>query len=170
MSQVDQLHNTPFDATTGATKLPSSLNTLTILTYIGSGLSLLGSLWGFVSAKSNYDKLAQLQEGGTLDKMPGFLKGMVGPEALEMSRKMYENRVPLLIIGLAGALLCLYGASQMRALKKQGFFIWLIGEVLPLVTTVIFIGSMPVNFTTIIVWLIVLLFIILYYTQLKYLR
>lgn len=170
MSQVDQLRNTPFDESSGAMKLPSSLNTLTILTYIGSGLSLLFSLWGFVGAKSNYDKLAQLQESGDIDKMPGFLKGMVGPEVLEMSRKMYENRVPLLIIGLAGALLCIYGASQMRALKKQGFFIWLIGEVLPLLTTLIFIGTMPVNFSSVIIWLIILLFIYLYYTQLKYMR
>ena len=170
MSQVDQLRNTPFDESTGAMKLPSSLNTLTILTYIGCGISLLGSLWGFINAKSGYDKLAQLQESGDLDKVPSFMKGMVGPEAVNMARKAYENRLPMLIIGLVAVLLCLYGASQMRALKKQGFYIWLIGEVLPVITPIIFIGTMAFSGFAIFGCLIPVLFIILYYTQLKYLR
>jgi hypothetical protein len=170
MTEANQLRNTPFDESRGALRLPSRLNTLTILTFIGCGIQLLGTLWGYINSKSGYDKLIQLQESGDIDKVPSFMRGMVGPEAVEMARKAYESRVPLLILGLVAAGLCLYGALQMRGLKKQGFVIYVIGELLPFVTSLIFIGSGSFSPWSMIGVVIALVFIYLYYTQLKFMQ
>ncbi len=100
-----------------------------------------------------------------------FLKKMYTPEAIELTRVGYENRIPITIISLVAIALCLYGAIQMRTLKKQGYFLWLIGEILPLIGTVIFIGTAAFsNFSGILLIFIIALFVLLYSLQLKYLR
>ncbi|HLZ89768.1 MAG TPA: hypothetical protein VKQ52_21090 [Puia sp.] len=147
-------------------KIPEMLNVLTILTFIGSGLGVIGALWGFVKAKSSYDTLAAMN----LDQMPGFAKRMMGSDPLETARKAYENRLPILLLGLIGCALCIYGAVQMRQLKKNGFTLYAVGEVLPIITSLIFLGSGATGVTYIIGYAIYVLFIVLYSTQMKYLR
>jgi hypothetical protein len=44
-------------------------------------------------------------------------------------------------IGLVGNLLCLFGALQMWKLKKMGYFIYIAGQVLPIVSSVIYLGD-----------------------------
>jgi len=170
MKEVNELRNTPFDNDPESRMLPDSLNTLTILTFIGCGFTLLLGLWQFANAREGYDRLEKLQESGDMDKIPSFMKSFAGPEALEMARKMYENKVPLLITGLVSVALCVYGAVQMRALLKQGYYVWLLGEILPLVSGVIFLGSVSVTGIYIFGPLFTALFILLYSMQLKHLR
>lgn len=98
------------------------------------------------------------------------MKGMVGPEALEMARKVYENRIPILVITLVSLALCVYGALQMRQLKKQGYYLYLIGEILPYVGSLIFLGMASFTGVGLYAMAIPVLFIILYTTQLKYLH
>ena len=43
-------------------KLPSMLNVLTILTFIGNGLGFFSAFYSFFSAASNYDKIVQAQD------------------------------------------------------------------------------------------------------------
>ena len=150
-------------------KIPDMLNVLTILTFIGCGLFSILSLVGFVGAQANYDKLLSLQ--GTLpDNTPDFAKKLVGPEALELSRRSLENRLPLLLLALVGYVLCLYGAIQMRKLKKVGFSIYVIGQVAPIAGTLIFIGTGAMIGMWMAIGLIFpAVFIILYATQLKHL-
>jgi hypothetical protein len=149
-------------------KLPETLNVLTILTFIGCGVGLLSSLWSFVGAQRSYDTMLQAQ--GNLENAPDFAKKLAGPEMLEMLRKTLENRTPILLLGLVGYALCLYGAIQMRAKKKQGFGIYVIGELLPVAGALIFIGfGVLTGFTLGFAFLIPAVFIILYATQLKHL-
>ncbi len=170
MSDIDQFKGTPFDErNTGI--IPGSLKTLTVLTFIGCGIGLLGTLYNIISGKKNLDTMEKMQGSEQLEKMPDFLKKMYTPEAVELTRIGYENRIPLTIISLVAIALCLYGAIQMRALKKQGYSLWLIGELLPIIGTVIFIGTAAFsNFSGIILLSIVALFVLLYSLQLKYLR
>lgn len=119
-------------------KLPTSLNVLTILTFIGCAIAAISSIWGFVSAQKSYDDLVAAQ--GKMDDAPAFVKKMMGPEMLEMSRKAAENRTVILLIGLAGVALCLWGALEMRKLKKQGFILWVAGEFLPIIATAVVLG------------------------------
>ena len=100
---------------------------------------------------------------------PSWLKKFTGPEVKEMMAQAIENRIPLLVLGLIAIILCVYGAIEMRKLKKQGYTLWLIGEVLPYISVAIF---LPSFFNTIFASVIIipLLFILLYTLQRKHLK
>jgi hypothetical protein len=149
-------------------KLPSMLNVLTILTLVWNPISILFSIYGFFSAQSNYDKMVQAQD--KMDQMPDFVKNMMGSDPVGAARKALDNRVPVLLLGLAGAILCLYGAIQMRKLKKTGFSIYVIGDIVPF-GSIIFVGTGAISgFSAIIGLGLTALFLILYATQLKYMK
>lgn len=135
---IDNLDNEEFHKPT----LPSFLNVLTILTFIGSALQILATIWGFISSKKSYETkdeiLAQMNTPGA----PSFVKKMMGDpeEFLTTITKSFENRIPILIVGLVAASLCIWGAMQMRQLKKQGFLIYTAGQIIGLLSSLIFIG------------------------------
>lgn len=149
-------------------KMPDMINVLSILTFIWSGIIILFSLWNFIKAKANYDAASTID----VDKMPGFFKKMMGSDYMEKARIAYENRIPIMLLGLIGCVLCIYGAMQMRQLKKNGFYIYVLGEIaVPIVTGVIFWGvSSLTGFGSMLGLCIYVLFIVLYATQLKYLK
>ena len=165
--------NQSSDVLTGAgepAKLPSGINVLTILTFIGCGLGFISSIYNFFSAKSGLDKMEATINSPEYENMPALAKKFMSPEALELARKSYENRVPITLIAVIGIVLCLYGALQMRKLKAQGYTLYVIGELLPLVSFVVFLGVASLTgFAGIMTICFLLLFIILYTTQRKYL-
>ena len=149
-------------------KIPSMLNVLTILTYVGNGLGIISAFYSYITAASNYDKIVQAQD--KLDQAPGFLKSLMGPDPVGTAHRQLDNRLPLLLLNLVGCLLCFYGALQMRKLKKTGFSLYILGDIVGYATG-IFIGFDV--FATIGVGIaiaITLLFVILYATQLKYMK
>ena len=151
-------------------KLSGTLNVLTILSIIGCVLGFLSSGWGFISAKTSFENKDKVIEQMNSGKMPSWAKSMM-PDMThfeEMVTKAYENRIPILILGLVSTAICLYGVLQMRKQKKQGFLFYVIGELLPLLITALFIGM----FTLTGMWAMVgigiaALFIILYASQRK---
>ena len=148
-------------------KLPDMLNVLTILTFVGCGLGIVFSLYGFATAPANYQKMVQMQD--KMDEMPGFVKNMMGKDPVGTSLKLLDNRTPLLLLSLVGCGLCLYGALQMRKLKKGGFPIYILGDIVPLIGSVIFIGTSTLGgFSGMFGIAIVIIFILLYASQLKY--
>ena len=151
-------------------KLPSGINVLTILTFIGCAIGLLGSLYNFANAKTGLDKMEAAINSPDYENMPALAKKFMNPEALEVARKGYENRVPINAINIIAIALCAYGAVQMRQLKKQGYMLYIIGEILPFVPSVIFIGiGSLTGVGGIIAIVITLLFVLLYTAQRKYL-
>ena len=154
------------------TPLPTGLNVLTILTIVGCVIGLIFSLIGFVSAKSSYDKKDQVMEQMKSADMPKFAKTMMGdPANFEtMVVKSYENRIPILLLGVVSVCLCFVGALQMRKRKKQGYLLYVIGELMPFVTMAFFIGFFALSgFTFIFSVIIAAVFILLYTMQKKHL-
>jgi len=148
-----------------------NLKTLTVLTFIGCGLALFGAVYGFATADSSYDKMQEAINNGSVDKLPGFVKDMYSPERMEMMKKMGENKIPILIINLIATGLCLVGAIQMRRLKADGYWMWLIGEILPYLAMGFFLGAASVTGVFMYIsYAIVAVFIILYSMQRKYLK
>lgn len=145
-------------------KLPTGLNVLTILTFIGCAWELFSDVKNFLGGKKAMEELEKSQD--KLAEAPAWARKLAGPEVQEMMQQALNNRIPLIIIGLVAVSLCFYGALQMRKLKKEGYFLWLIGELLPFVGSAIFI---PAFYNTMFVYLGIfpLIFIILYTTQLK---
>ncbi len=149
-------------------KLPTGLNVLTILTFIWSAYELYSSISNFFRGKQALVEMQNAQE--KMAEAPAWAKKLAGPEMMAVMEKSIENKLPLLIIGLVSVALCVYGAIEMRKLKKQGYLLWLIGEMLPYVGAVIFIGG--IFFNTFIAFFIIfpIIFIILYTLQRKHLR
>jgi len=153
-------------------KLPAGLNVLTILSFIGCAFQLIVSLYSFFSAKTSYDGLEKLTEQMNSENMPGWVKSMMGdPERMvKMITKGYENRIPIVLLSLVATALCFYGAMQMRKLKKQGFTFYTIGELLPFLTQILFIGVFSLSgFAMYFGIAISALFILLYSMQRKHL-
>lgn len=152
----------------GKSKLPSTLNVLTILTFVGCGLGCISSVYSYFNAQKSYDDIVKLQSN--LDSAPEIVRKMAGPKMVEIARNSLENRLPILLLAMVGYGLCLYGAIRMRAWKKEGFYIYTLGEILPVIAGFIFIGAGVFGgFAIVASLLFPALFIILYATQLKHL-
>jgi hypothetical protein len=96
---------------------------------------------------------------------------MQGPDPIGVATRTYDNRVAILILGLVAIFLCVYGAVMMRQLKKSGFYLYVIGEILPTIATYIFVGAAALTgFGLIFTVFLTALFIIMYATQLKYMK
>ena len=150
-------------------KLPEMLNVLTILTFIGSGLGILTNLYYLVAARKLYDASMANQE--KMDAAPAIIRNMQGPDPIGVIQRTYDNRIPIGLLGIVACVLCIVGAVQMRKLKKTGFYIYLIGEILPLIVTYIFIGVAALSGLRLIFSvLFIAIFVILYATQTKYLK
>jgi hypothetical protein len=147
--------------------LPGMLNVLTILTFIGCALAFIGGIWNYVRADKAYKDILDAQD--KLDQMPGWAKKMMGPDMVEMARKSVEYKLPILLLTLIGAGLCLYGAMEMRKLKKQGFILWVAGEFAPIIASYIFLGAGMFSGFAMFMFLFPVLFLVLYATQRKYL-
>ncbi|MER3464083.1 MAG: hypothetical protein C4329_06385, partial [Chitinophagaceae bacterium] len=119
-------------------ELPGMLNTLTVLTFIGCAISYLSSLWSFYSATNYQQNLEKMQEAQ--DKLGDSTMGKMIEGSMEMLKKSHDYRYIILIVGLVFTTLCLVGALQMRKLKKGGFAIYTIGELVPLIITPILMG------------------------------
>lgn len=143
-------------------KPSSSLNVITILTIIASFIELPRAIIGFFTAEADYERLNKLMSAGDLQKAPQFVRGLVNEKSLHIAEKMMENKVPMMIAFLIGAVLCLVGAFAMRKLKKEGYFLWMIGEILPIAATAIFIGTDAFSGLSLIAYIFPILFIVLY--------
>ena len=91
-----------------------------------------------------------------------------GRAAIELAT---QHMVPIMIMGLAGVTLCFVGALWMRKLKKDGYWLYVAGELAPLIASYFILGTS--QYTS--VWSVVFavgipsIFVILYTTQRKYL-
>jgi len=147
-------------------KISSTLNVLTILSFIGCGIMLLVSV--FTPMIMNFSKKMMhdsLNSGQLSDKqIADIQKAMPGIEV------MSQNMVPLMIVGIIGVVLCFIGALWMRRLKKDGFWIYIAGQIVPIIGGVILLGKYQFPDAKSYVWLLIpIVFIILYAGQRKYL-
>lgn len=151
-------------------KRTDTINVLTILTFIGSGLGILFQCYYMFNAKKLYDTAIASQ--ANLDKAPAWARSLQGPDPIGVATRTFENRIPINLLAFIALVLCIYGAIEMRKLKKTGFYIYVIGElVLPLLSTALFIGTAAmggIGFGFGVFFM--LLFIILYATQLKHMQ
>jgi len=102
---------------TNETTRPAFLKVLCILTWVGSGMGLISGLMSILRPE-NVD-FGDASLNGVMEKM-----------------KMIQYA------GLACSVLCILGSVMMWQLKKAGFFIYLIGELAPIVLSFIILGSL----------------------------
>lgn len=148
--------------------IPSMLNVLTILTFIGSGIAAIYLL--FLPKIMSFFK-------GIMDKAVSSGQELSAKQMddIEKGRKATDlaiaNMAPIVITGIIATALCIAGAVMMRKLKKDGFWIYLGGELLPLIAGFVLMGTQQYTGVMSIVLGVGLpvAFIILYASQRKYL-
>ena len=145
-------------------KIPSFLNVLTILTYVGCGLTVLSAIYNYFSVCQLADQLASKempQVGGIIGKMM--------ESAVEMSVKQCDNRLVILVSTIASTLICFFGAYLMRQLKKQGFIIYTIGELIGPASMMVVLGMSSMGGAMIFGLVMNVVFVILYASQRNFL-
>lgn len=147
--------------------LPQTLNVLTILTYVGSALQLIGGIVNYFTIASSYKVYEGLSSNNyTIADSP--LSGVINA-ASSTIKKQYENRGLILLFAVLGAVACFYGALQMRQRKMQGYNIYVAGEIIPPVVNLILIGMGGLGFLGAFGLVVPIIFIVLYSLQRKHL-
>jgi hypothetical protein len=113
---------------------------LSILTFIGCGIAFISAIWSLYSSGKSMEQIAIMQE--QVDQMgeTSETAANIMLQSIDMVKKQYDNRYLLLIVNLLATGLCLFGAIEMRKMRKNGFYLWLTGELLPILITVAIIG------------------------------
>jgi hypothetical protein len=149
-------------------KLPTGLNVLTILTFIGCiifGILTLLTPVIYNFFKGFMDKA--VNSGAELsDKQLADIEK--GRAVMELQ---HQNMIPLMIIGMAGIILCFVGALWMRKYKKDGYWLYVAGEIAPVIGTFVLLGTAQFTgvFSVIIGIGLPVLFVVLYTMQRKHL-
>lgn len=148
--------------------LPPMLNVLTILTFIGSGLLLvyaavMPKLMSF--SKAMMDKAAASGQEFSAKQLADM------EQARRATDLVMANMLPLILISLVGAILCIAGAMMMRKLKKDGYWVYVGGELMPVLAGFIIMGTAQyTGALSVILGLgLPITFVILYALQRKYL-
>lgn len=152
----------------GKAKIPSGLNVLTILTFVGCGIGILFSLLTPVINKFFLGMMEKAQTSGA-DLTAKQLEDMEkGKAVIELTQ---ANMVPLMAVGIIGIVLCLAGAIMMRKLKKDGYLLYVGGELMPVIGNFIILGTAQFTGVTSIIMGVglPLLFVVLYTLQRKHL-
>ena len=92
---------------------PLFLSIICILTYIGSGLGVLGSIWGFAPStiESGLDAMKEMQKSEF---------DLIELNEAEFLKWTYYSNVA----GVIGGVLCITGALLMWRLRRIGFYIY----------------------------------------------
>ncbi|CCZ09745.1 MULTISPECIES: hypothetical protein [Culturomica] len=163
----------PFE--TNQLKRPTFLTVLCILTFIGSGWGVLSQLFSLLFTNL-VDVSAQTEQLNTMmDNMESgagtsFLSGILSSSQEVMQATMMHAK-SIAVISLVLSLLSLCGAILMFSLRRIGFYIYTVAQLLLLFVVPYFAGfSMIVVMGMLFSALFTVVFIILYALNLKAMR
>lgn len=150
----------------GTQKRPTFLTVLCILSFIGIGFAVIGSVITIATYSAVDTEL--LTEG--MDDMSGMME-----EAGETSGFMdmifssaaasLEHARTLAVIQLIAALLCLFGVLRMWKLRKTGFYVYTVGNLAYPIAGIVLVGGIMATGL-----LFPVIFIILYGLNLKHMN
>lgn len=154
---------------------PTFLTVLCILTFIGSGWGILSQLFALLGS-SLVDSSAQIEQySAAIDSIEdsgasSFLSGLLSSSQEMLSAALiYAKQIAL--ISLVLYLCSLFGAICMFKLRRIGFWIYAVAQVLMLFVTPCFTGfSLLVVSGMIVGALFTILFIVMYAVNLKYMH
>lgn len=152
----------------GKAIMPTGLNVLTILTFIGCSIFGLFTLFTPMIYKFSLNMIDKAKSSGQELSEKQLAEMEKNRAAIELGM---QNMVPIMIIGLLGIILCFVGALWMRKFKKDGYWLYVAGELAPIIASVLIVGT--AQFTSI--WSVLLgvgipiIFVLLYTMQKKYL-
>ncbi len=141
--------------------LPAFLNVLTILTFVGAGLGILGGIYNISTIEKQKADLVLTEE--VLRDAPGPFADLGA-----YARKSIDHAVELNMTVFATCILCVFGAIMMRKMRKMGFFVYLVGQIAAIAVPLVIVGSPGALFM--IMYIFPVAFIIMYGVNLKHLN
>ncbi len=147
-------------------KRPSFLTVLCILTFVGAGFGIIGGLFGILTM-------------GTMERTMTAANSLTqgSPIGIDFENAYRWMKIAQ-VLNLVGSALCLAGALFMWNVRKLGFYIYVPGQVLPIIGSFmtmnsVFGGSILGNFgiaMTVFSMIFPIAFIIMYGLNLKHMR
>jgi hypothetical protein len=134
------MENQTLDQQPQAKNMNASINVLTILTFIGCVFAFISAIFSLYSSGKSMERIPLMQEQAYQLSETSETAAEIMIQSIDAIRKQYENRYLLLIVNLLATGLCVFGALEMRKMRKNGFYLWLTGELLPILITVAIIG------------------------------
>ena len=117
-------------------KRPQILRILCILTFVGSGLSIIGGALGFTPT---------FVEAGIV-KMHEMIANSFDPDAFDktdfLKWSFYSN-----LFGLIAGIICLIGGLLMWRLNKKGYYIYIVGWIIHITISIMAIQHMNTSDT-----------------------
>ena len=153
------------DVRSSKNELPMFLNVLTILTFIGSGFGVIGSIYNFATIEQQKESIQMLEELVAMDNNP-----FMGADMLESMKVMYENIYLIQGTALLVAIGCLIGAFMMRKLQKNGFYIYTAACVIGVAVPLAVIGFGMMGMMIVLGSVFSIAFIIMYGVNYKYMH
>lgn len=140
---------------------PTFLTVLCILSFIGVGLVVISNLvaliGGGVSKAIMESSEEVMQAMEAVEEVPG----------VESVTKIVSNASTMAAINLIAALVVLVGVFMMWSLKKTGYYIYIVGEIAPVIALIV-LGGLLGGFMAIFSSFIAILFIVLYGLNVKH--
>jgi type III secretory pathway component EscR len=154
---------------------PTFITVLCILTFIGSGWGLISESIKYSTADSQAAVISKVKEKANAD----IQKNNKDDEGAQFAKKMVnsistspDNIRKGALSNIAAAILCLAGAFMMWKLKKTGFYLYVAGTLVGIISPfVIFGGSNMMSIlSSVVIGFVGLIFVILYGVNLKYMK
>ncbi len=141
-------------------KRPVFLTVLCILTFVGAGLSAIYYLFAWVGLSAAERLVESFDQG--IDN--------AGAQAVNA----FHWLKLFMISGLVGSVLCVAGAIAMMFMRKFGYYIYIAGQVIPLVVMFLGLGTSIQNEFSL-MWVVMMSifpagFVVMYGLNFKYLR
>lgn len=154
---------------------PTFLTVLCILTFVGAGIGFLGAVYGLATIQSTIAQLEQSRDSlSELGSTFGDDFNDIMASQIEVTKKYGLISA---ILNTVGNGLCLLGAFWMWSLKKNGFYVYIIGQILPLIASFGLMGGMDLGMfaglavgAMIVGAMIPVAFIIMYGLNLKHMK
>lgn len=148
---------------------PTLLTVLCILTFIGSGFSIYSGIQSYltadVTAGATSEAMEELQDQMEDQEVPGFMGELFNSIGETMTPDKVKN---MGIATLISSILTLIGAVFMWGLRKNGFYLYVIGTIIAIVAPMLIYNGMMGNFSAAGNTFIGILFSVLYGLNLKY--
>ena len=143
--------------------LPTFINVLTILTFVGAGLFMLAAVYNVSSIEKQKRDIEILKESGMLENNPfGDISGV-----MDVALKYVWE---LNITSFVCCALCILAAVMMRKLKKLGFFIYLFAQIIGVAVPLYFMSGHNSIFSIVIGLIFPLAFVIMYGVNFKHMK
>jgi len=156
---------------------PVFITILCILTFIGSGWGIVGGAIQYFMAEKQAQAMVITQEKASADIHKSHSQDAGTKMAEKMVNSMSstftaENLKKAGLAAIIGAIFCLGGAVMMWKLKKTGYYLYIAGTLIGIASPFVIYGgdNIMAIFSSLIVGLIGLVFVILYGVNLKHMH